>query len=245
GFAHALFHDKGRRLVVAKVRDFLRECFAKPAAPPALLNADRGGYTRAEYDRLCGPGGLRFAAARWLLKGPGRLSRGIALGWKHGFDSGVMLDYVYANRARGVTPLGRLIDRLYLNAVGWRGVRARRALLERALRAAIEQTHAAGRPVRLLDIASGPGRYLLETLRKLNGIPASAVLRDYRQESLDAAARLRDRLGLANVTVTRGDAFDRASLGAVAPRPTIAVVSGLYELFPDNGPVLRSLRGLA
>ena len=43
---------------------------------PALLDADRSGYTRAEYDRLCRPGGLRFAPARWLLKGPGRLSRG-------------------------------------------------------------------------------------------------------------------------------------------------------------------------
>jgi hypothetical protein len=62
---------------------------------------------------------------------------------------------------------------------------------------------------------------------------------------LDAAARLRDQLGLANVAVTHGDAFDRAALAAVKPRPTIAIVSGLYELFPDNEPVLRSLRGLA
>src|SRR5439155_11545737 len=52
-------------------------------------------------------------------------------------------------------------------------------------------------------------------------------------------------LGLAGVTVTHGDAFDRASLAAVTPRPTIAIASGLYELFPDNGPVLRSLCGLA
>ena len=28
------------------------------------------------------------------------------------------------------------------------------------------------------------------------------------------------------------------------PRPTVAVVSGLYELFPDNAPVRASLRGL-
>src|SRR5439155_27180984 len=28
------------------------------------------------------------------------------------------------------------------------------------------------------------------------------------------------------------------------PRPDIAIVSGLYELFPDNGPVRTSLRGL-
>ncbi len=245
GFSHAIFHEKDRRLVVGKVRDFIRERFAQPPAPPALLHADRRGYTHDEYDRLCGPGGLRFAPVRWLMKGPGRLSRGIHLGWKHGYDSGVILDYIYENRAQGVTPLGRIIDRSYLNAIGWRGIRVRRALLERALQSTVEQTHAAGRPVRLLDIASGPGRYVLETLHKLDTIPVSAVLRDYKQENLDAAARLRDQLGLANVTVTHSDAFDRASLAAVMPRPTIAIVSGLYELFPDNEPVLRSLRGLA
>jgi SAM-dependent methyltransferase len=179
------------------------------------------------------------------MKGAGRLSRGIDLGWRHGFDSGVMLDYVYENRAQGITPLGRLIDRVYLNAIGWRGIRVRRALPELALRSTIEQTHAAGHAVRLLDIASGPGRYLLETIKKLEAMPISAVLRDYKQENLDAAARLRDQLGLANVTLTLGDAFDRASLAAITPRPTIAIVSGLYELFPDNEPVLRSLGGLA
>jgi len=182
---------------------------------------------------------------RWLMKGPGRLSRGITLGWKHGFNSGVMLDYIYKNQAQGLTPLGRLIDRVYLNAIGWRGIRIRRILLETALRSIIEQTHAEGRPVRLLDIASGPGRYILDTIRKLNRIPMSAVLRDCKLENLDAAARLRDELGLKNVAVTRGDAFDRPSLAAVTPRPTIALVSGLYELFPDNELVFRSLRGLA
>ena len=42
-----------------------------------------------------------------------------------------------------------------------------------------------------------------------------------------------------------GDAFDRASLAATDPRPTIAIVSGLYELFPENEPLRRSLAGLA
>jgi pimeloyl-ACP methyl ester carboxylesterase len=244
GFSHAVFHEKERRLVVEKVRDFVEECFARPAAP-SLVDADRRGNTHDEYDRLSRPGGWRFAPVRWLMKGPGRLSRGIRLGWQHGFDSGVMLDYVYENRAQGFTPLGRLIDRFYLDAAGWRGIRARRVLLERALRSLCEQTHAAGRPVRLLDIAAGAGRYVLETIHQLSHIPISAVLRDYRQENLDAAARLRDRLGLANVMLLRGDAFDRDALAAVTPRPTIALVSGLYELFPHNEPVLRSLQGLA
>jgi alpha-beta hydrolase superfamily lysophospholipase/SAM-dependent methyltransferase len=245
GFSHAIFHEKGRKLVVEKIRDFVQEQFAQPPAAPSLLTADRSGYTFDEYQRLCRPGSPLFALTRWLMKGPGRLSRGISLGWKEGYDSGLMLDYIYENRAQGRTLLGRIIDRCYLNAIGWRGIRVRRTLLEQVLRSTIEDTHRAGRPVRILDIAAGPGRYLLETIRPISTIPISAVLRDYKQENLDAAARLRDQLGLANITVTWGDAFDRASLANVAPRPTIAVVSGLYELFPDNEPVLRSLRGLA
>ena len=39
--------------------------------------------------------------------------------------------------------------------------------------------------------------------------------------------------------------FAPASLAAVTPRPTIGIVSGLYELFPDNDMVRRSLAGLA
>jgi alpha-beta hydrolase superfamily lysophospholipase len=245
GFSHAVFHERDRRLVVEKVREFIRELFVQPTASTSVDSAVPHGYTRGEYNRLRGPGGHRFAPVRWLMKGPGRLSRGIALGWKHGYDSGLMLDYIYENRAQGLTLLGRLIDRCYLDAIGWRGIRVRRALLEQALRATAEATHAADRPVRVLDIASGPGRYVLETISKLGAIPISALLRDSRDENLDAAARLRDQLGLANVSVVQGDAFDRASLAAVTPRPTIAIVSGLYELFPDNEPVLRSLHGLA
>jgi SAM-dependent methyltransferase len=137
------------------------------------------------------------------------------------------------------------MDRSYLNSIGWRGIRQRRVHLEQALRDAIEQTHSAGRPVQLLDIASGPGRYVLETIHKLREVPIAATLRDYKQENLAAARQLAQQLGLKNVTIVHGDAFDRASLAAVTPRPTIAIVSGLYELFPDNEPVLRSLRGLA
>jgi hypothetical protein len=70
-------------------------------------------------------------------------------------------------------------------------------------------------------------------------------LRDYKSENVEAASRLRDELRVANVAIEQGDAFDRASIAAIRPRPTIAIASGIYELFPDNEPVLRSLRGLA
>ena len=53
--------------------------------------------------------------------------------FRYGFDSGVMLEYVYRNQPRGMTPLGMLIDWVYLNAQGWRGIRQRSQLLKQTL----------------------------------------------------------------------------------------------------------------
>jgi alpha-beta hydrolase superfamily lysophospholipase/SAM-dependent methyltransferase len=245
GFYHAIFHEKGRERVVALARDFIQECFQRERPCASLTDADKNGYTKREYDRLLAPGGTFWALQRVFLKTMGKLSEGIRLGWRSGFDSGMTLDYVYENRPRGITPLGRFIDRQYLESIGWRGIRQRRVHLETVLRETIQSTQARGGAVRLLDIASGPGRYVLETLRSMNGLPATAVLRDYKEENLDAARRLAEQLGLKSVTIEPGDAFDEASLAAVSPRPTIAIVSGLYELFPENEPLRRSLRGLA
>ena len=211
----------------------------------SLLEADKRGFTRDEFDRLCRPGNPLFGLTRFMMKTVGRLSRGIQLGWEAGFDSGRTLDYVYENQPQGVTLLGRAIDRSYLNSIGWRGIRERKVNLQRILRATIENVHAQGKPVDLLDIASGPGRYVLETVKELAHIPISVVLRDYKPENVAAARRLADELDLKNVTATQGDAFDRATLAAITPKPTIAIVSGLFELFPSNEPVLNSLRGLA
>jgi membrane-associated phospholipid phosphatase len=82
-------------------------------------------------------------------------------------------------------------------------------------------------------------------MQQLNGTPASALLRDYKPENVAAARRLAGELGLQNVTAEQGDAFDRKSLAALAPKPTIAIISGLFELFPANEPVLTALRGVA
>jgi hypothetical protein len=53
------------------------------------------------------------------------------------------------------------------------------------------------------------------------------------------------RLGCTFARFEHGDAFDEASLAALDPRPTLAIVSGLYELFGENALIERSLRALA
>jgi hypothetical protein len=47
------------------------------------------------------------------------------------------------------------------------------------------------------------------------------------------------------VVYEQGDAFNAGELLAVDPPPNIVIVSGLYELFPDNERILASLEGIA
>ena len=238
---HALFHDTVAPAVVATVRAFLDQCW--PLDPPPVDVATAA--SRAEYDLLRTPSPRRWAAVRAAVGLGGVLSDGIRLGRRTGFDSGRSLDYVYADRAAGRTPVGRLVDRGYLNAIGWRGIRVRRRNLATLLRDAVDRTVAAGRPVHLLDVAAGPGRYVLDLMRDLTGTAATAELRDNEQANLDAAAALAASMGVNGVTFRRADAFDRAAVAAADPRPSVVVVSGLYELFPDDEPVRQSLAGIA
>ena len=243
---HAIFHETNRAQIVERTRKFILERFNEPPRTASLLNADTSGYTKTEFDRLSQAGNPIYLLMSGLMRTVGGLSRGIRLGWESGFDSGVTLDYVYENKAQGVSILGRALDRIYLDSVGWRGIRQRRMNLQKMLRDTIEELRIAGKPIHIVDIAAGAARYVLETISDTTFLPITAVLRDYKQENLKAARTLARKLQLSErVTTLRADAFDRPSLAGLTPRPTIAIVSGLYELIPANEPVLSSLRGLA
>ncbi|MGC2626416.1 MAG: bifunctional alpha/beta hydrolase/class I SAM-dependent methyltransferase, partial [Candidatus Udaeobacter sp.] len=84
---HAIFHETNRRDVIGLVRGFVLDCFAKAATSASLVNADRSGYTADEHECLKNNGSTRFALARGGLKLAGRLSQGIEIGWRYGFDS--------------------------------------------------------------------------------------------------------------------------------------------------------------
>ena len=251
GFYHDTLGERDRAMPVARMRTFLLRRFEAPLAIADVTNADLAGFTREEADALAAPlpplspRGLYWAATRAGLRFGATLSDGVRLGQETGFDSGSTLDYVYRNAASGVTPLGRMIDRNYLGAIGWTGIRQRKLHLEELLRNAIADRRAQGGPVRVLDVAAGHGRYVLDAIAK-GEQPDTILLRDFIERNVeqgDALIRARRLDGIA--AFERGDAFDRASLAAIAPHPTIGIVSGLYELFPDNAMVRTSLAGLA
>ncbi len=257
GFFHDTLGERDRKLATDRIHSFVRGLFENPPAPVWLRDAHRTGFT-ADESRALGqplpwytPRGAYWAITRASLKLGGLLSRGIALGHATGFDSGSTLDYVYRNQAQGVPVIGTMIDRTYLDSIGWRGIRVRKTHVEELLRNAFARVSARGLPLRVMDVAAGHGRYVLDAIAANSASdtaakPASILLRDYSDINVrDGRALIAER-GLGDIAhFVQGDAFDRDDLAKVSPAPTVAVVSGLYELFPDNDQVAASLAGIA
>lgn len=251
GFFHDTLGELNREQATTRARRFILECFAREPELADLRDADRFGYTCAEAEALATPlpawsiRDLYWRATRANMRLGRLLSDGINLGFQTGFDSGSTLDYVYRNKPAGAGPVGRMIDRTYLESAGWRGIRQRKVNIEELLRLAMASLREQGREVRILDIAAGHGRYILEALQGVEPLPESVLLRDYSELNVREGSALIERLGLKErARFVQGDAFDGADLAAVEPKPTLAVVSGLYELFADNAMVSGSLAGL-
>lgn len=252
GFFHDTLGEKDRAIAIDKARQFIVAQFTAPPNRPALLAADQHGFTRFEADTLASPlpalswRGVYWALTRWSLKLGGLLSAGVKLGHRTGFDSGSTLDYVYRNQPTGVTALGKLIDKAYLNSIGWRGIRQRKLHVEELLREAMQRLRDAGKPVNIMDIAAGHGRYILEALTDSERQPDHILLRDYSDLNVQQGSALIQAKGLTKLArFIKGDAFEPQSFLPVEPKPTLGVVSGLYELFPDNAMIRRSLQAYA
>lgn len=172
----------------------------------------------------------------------GKTSHGVSTGFKYGFNSGTMLDYVYRNKPQGSWGIGKYLDKVYLNAVGWRAIRNRRQLLQSMLQVELDRYHSQDQEIRLLDVAAGPGRYLQELLKE-NPANFRVLCRDLMAEGLNQGKLEAQEAGLSDIHFEVGDAFNPAPTNAsLGGQPNIIVVSGLYEQITDDETVRKSLQ---
>ncbi|MGX5217278.1 bifunctional alpha/beta hydrolase/class I SAM-dependent methyltransferase [Pseudomonas segetis] len=252
GFFHDTLGEKDREQALGRIRRFIRQTFSQPMSRPSLLAADLIGASCAESETLAAPlpqnslAGRYWRATRASMKLGSRMSNGVKLGFETGFDSGSTLDYVYRNTPARTSAIGRMIDKHYLNSIGWRGIRQRKVHVEELLNLAIKKLREQSSEVRIVDIAAGHGRYILEAIEHATDKPESILLRDYSDINVRDGSALIKQKGLEHIAqFVKGDAFDRDDLASLSPKPTLAVVSGLYELFGSNSMIADSLAGLA
>lgn len=250
-FYHDTLGEEQRELVFIEMRRFIRARFDEPWQTVDVTRAHIHSYSRREADELATPlslftpQGAFWSVYRWLIAWGANWSEGLKIGKETGFDSGSTLDYVYRNQPQGRNAFGRMVDKHYLNAIGWRGIRQRKVHIAWAIQTAMRQLREAGHPVHVFDIAAGHGRYVLDALTAEQQLPDSVRLRDYSAINMEAGRRLVAERGLQDIVCfEKADAYQQASYKGLTPRPTLGIVSGLHELFADNDLILQSLHGL-
>ncbi len=250
---HAVLYEAKaiQQQAIDAIREFAASCFVAPlpsSSEMACPAPDGKGIRQYEALKqgLVDGFAMRcfYALQRVSLKYMGRLSQGMSIGLDHGFDSGMSLDYVYKNRAQGKLLIGGAIDRGYLDAIGWRGIRLRKTQLQTLLTQSI-LTHDSKQTLRILDVAAGGGRYALEVLKRFSDRDIQLELRDFDDENLRNAMLLAQELGIEHkVSFKCCDAFAKSSYEG-QEKYNIVIVSGLFELFADNAPICQALAGIA
>ena len=252
GFFHDTLGERDRARAIDLVRPFLLRRFDSDEPAPDLRAADLVGYTRDEADALAtplsslSPRGLFWAINRLSIRIGGWFSEGIATGLRTGFDSGSTLDYVYEDRPRGLGPIGRAIDRIFLDAIGWRGIRQRKLHLEELIGKSVAALKQAGRPGahrrhrrRPRPLRAGRGR------RRAGPAGKRAAQGLFRAQRHARAKAHRRQEASGHRYLHAGGRVRRRGACCPVAGPDLAIVSGLYELFSDNALIARSLGGLA
>jgi predicted O-methyltransferase YrrM len=190
------------------------------------------------------PNTPRHAWVHRLLQWGARHSNGLALAMTHGFDSGLVYDYIYRNQRAGRSALGNLVDYAFLNTTINCALRSRKNLLQEQLLMLLIERRKHHRATHLLDIASGTGRAILELLAVLETNDITLTCVDQDEQVLAQGRRLAAEKGLsARVTFIQGDATS-LTLDMLGKQPDIVLVAGWYELLPEDAMVCRSLMNI-
>lgn len=240
-FFHGILFDSGREKVYDKIVDFAEQCFQRA---PKQLSLSKDRFSVKEYQDLQNNVGnnLNFKLQKFSLGKIGKISNGMAIGLKYGFDSGASLDYVYQNQPKGKFGFGKMMDKNYLNAIGWKGIRIRKQHLLQLLEQNIQILKQQGRKVKILDIAGGTGNYLFDIKEKYPEV--EIVINEFVKFNIEIGEKVIREKNYQHIRFTNFDCFDPETYKKLNFEPNITIVSGILELFGDNEIASKAIQGI-
>lgn len=240
-FFHGILFEEKKEMVYDRILFFAEKCFDQPQKKPSIIPDE---FSIKEHNSLQNKEGnnFNFKFQKWSLGKIGKISNGMAIGLKHGFDSGASLDYVYHNQPKGKLGFGKMMDKNYLEAIGWRGIRIRKQHLLQLLEKNIENLLQEGREIKILDIAGGTGNYLFDIKDKYPD--AEIVINEFVKDNIDIGQKVIQEKKYQNIRFTNFDCFDMETYVKINFEPNLIIVSGILELFGDNELVSKALTGI-
>ncbi len=158
-------------------------------------------------------------------------------------DSGINFDHIYSNEAKGYTKLGRIIDRILLNLPAAKATRYRKDKVISILKDEINKNIAKNKKTRIVDLASGPARYLVELITDDMKDRIEVLCLDIDKHSLDHGRKMagnRPMLYRKSNILRIGSHHKRLSEKR-GWSPNVVISSGLYEYLDDES-VVSSLK---
>lgn len=150
-------------------------------------------------------------------------------------DSGINFDHMYQNVPEGRNILGAFIDRVLLNLPSVKATRHRKEIITKILQNEVANNLILRRKTRILDIASGPARYLVELLSGYNQDQIEILCIDKDRKSLSFGKILARN---KPIRYTKADVLKSAHLKRLANKiswlPNIILISGLFEYKDDS-----------
>ncbi len=244
GFYHGLLFDINRDIVYNHISEFMKYSFL---SEQPVVNSVPDKFTVDEYNTML----LRmlpkseyiaYMIQKIMLQRIGFISKGMKLGLQYGFDSGISLDYIYRNKPQGCLGIGKFIDKGYLNAIGWRGIRIRKQNLIATIEERIMELKNHNESIKILDIAGGTGNYLFDIKRKHPDV--EIVVNDFLESNIEFGQKILKQTGFRNMRFTNYDCFDGDTYSKLNFNPNIIIISGVFELFGDNELISKAIRGV-
>lgn len=174
-----------------------------------------------------------------LLRTVGLLSDGIRIGFKHGFDSGMIMNYIYKNKPQGITFLGKALDAAFLDQTTCKAFRAVKWIQKEIISKYVNDR--LGQKTFIVDMASGKADYIYEVLKDGNS-NVNVLLRDISESTLRESEETARRSGLKErVSYEVCDALNVESLRLISPRPDLVIEAGLYGIIHDDELIKKHL----
>ena len=244
GFHHGILFEQGREEVYKILQRFIQKAFSTPLPTPTLAP---DLFTQKEFETMqyeLIPNGERwcYRFEKWALGKFGHLSEGMTVGLTHGFDSGASMDYIYKNTPQGKWGVGRWMDKSYLNAIGWRGVRIRKGHLLQQVEKAIQALQVQGKKVKILDIAGGVGNYLFDIKERHPEV--EIVINEFLPANIQKGEQIIKERGYQHIRFTNYSCFEADTYRKLDYTPNITIISGIFELFGDNALAAEAIKGV-
>ena len=242
-FYHGIIFEKERQKVYKMLDDFIQDVFKNQNTS---LDTSSREFSRKEYERIALEEyplteKIFYSIQKFSMKAFGFLSKGMSLGLKYGFDSGISLDYIYKNRANGKLLIGKFMDRFYLNQIGWAGVRERKKNLLNLIEEKINNLGEEN--VKILDVAGGTGNYLFDIKEKYPKV--EILINEFKKSNIEVGEEVIKKNNLENISFVNYDCFDKETYKKINYTPNIVIISGVFELFEDNNMLENTISGVA